>query len=64
VAVVVGASAVECSMKKRIAPGHSQHSYLVDKIIGSAQDGGCFAGARMPAGGPYLVPSDIATIAA
>jgi mono/diheme cytochrome c family protein len=54
---------VECSQKLRIAPGNAQQSYLVDKIMGAAQDGGCFSGVRMPAGGPYLSDADIASIA-
>jgi hypothetical protein len=42
------------------SPGGSVTSYLVDKILGGPQDGGCFVGDRMPAGQPQLSPTDIA----
>ena len=58
----IGVPAGECAMKMRIAPGDAAHSYMVDKVLGAAQDGGCFAGVRMPAGGQPLSASDIATI--
>jgi hypothetical protein len=61
---VVGASAVECPLKLRIAPGDAAHSYLVDKIGGAAQDGGCFSGRQMPLNKPPLAASDIALITA
>src|SRR5882724_5841070 len=32
--------------KLRIASGDSAHSYLVDKVLGAAQDGDCFSGSR------------------
>ena len=55
---------VDCPTKSRITPGDALHSYMVDKIMGAAQDGGCFAGQRMPRGLPPLGASDIALIAA
>ena len=58
----IGVAASECAMKLRIASGDAAHSYVVDKVMGAAQDGGCFTGVRMPAGGPPLAASDIATI--
>jgi pectin methylesterase-like acyl-CoA thioesterase len=65
VTTVVGTAARECTAKLRIAAGDSLHSYLVDKVLGASQaPGGCFAGLRMPRGGPALASTDIATIAA
>jgi len=60
----VGVSAGGCASKLRIAPGQSAHSYLVDKIVGAAQDGGCFSGRQMPLNKPPLAASDIAIISA
>jgi len=60
---VVGAPASGCSQKLRIASGDATHSYLVDKIMGAAQDGACFSGRQMPLGKPALAASDVATIA-
>jgi phospholipase C len=60
----IGVAAVECPGKLRIASGDSAHSYVIDKIKGAAQDGGCFSGNRMPLGGPALSADDIATFAA
>ena len=58
--------------KLLIDPGHPEKSYIVDKVLGRAQDCGCFMGARMPymcsapEGGPAhlacLMDSDIQTI--
>jgi hypothetical protein len=64
VRVPIGVPSVDCPTKMRIASGDSMHSYLVDKIRGAAQDGGCFAGLRMPRNLPPLSDSDIALIAA
>ena len=58
----IGVPAGECATKMRIASGDAAHSYMVDKVLGAAQDAGCFAGVRMPAGGQPLDASDIATI--
>jgi len=60
---VVGVPAVECAQKPRVWSGNSAQSYLVDKITGSAQDGGCFSGKQMPLNKPPLAAADIATIA-
>jgi phospholipase C len=60
----IGVPSVECTAKMRIASGDSAHSYIVDKVEGAAQDGGCFSGSRMPLGGAPLAASDIALIAA
>jgi hypothetical protein len=60
---VIGAASSECAAKQRIHAGSSVTSYLIDKVMGAAQDGGCFSGAQMPFGGPPLAPADIATIA-
>jgi hypothetical protein len=34
--------------KEIVNPGHPETSYMVDKVLGRAQDCGCFGGARMP----------------
>jgi len=60
----IGVPAAGCSAKLRIAPGQSAHSYIVDKIKGAAQDGGCFSGRQMPLNRPALAASDIAIISA
>jgi len=60
----VGVAAAGCPAKLRIAPGQSAHSYIVDKIKGAAQDGGCFSGRQMPLNKPALAASDIAIISA
>jgi hypothetical protein len=65
VGAVVGTASNECATKLRINAGSSATSYLVDKILGAAQDGGCFQGVRMPASGPpFLTNYQIARIAA
>jgi hypothetical protein len=64
VAAVVGTASTECGTKLRIAPGNSAASYLVDKIFGGAQDGGCFSGAAMPLNFPRLSDYEISRIAA
>jgi hypothetical protein len=60
----IGVPSVECSTKMRIALNGAVHSYMIDKLMGVAQDGGCFSGQRMPSGGPPLSNSDLALIAA
>jgi len=60
----IGVPSSQCATKNRITSGDSVHSYMVDKIMGAAQDGGCFTGQRMPRGAPPLAASDIALIAA
>jgi hypothetical protein len=62
VRAVVGAAAVGCAQKLRIFSGDSAHSYLVDKLLGAAQDGGCFSGKQMPLGKAPLSASDISLI--
>lgn len=64
VTTVVGAPATGCAQKTRIVPGQAQRSYLVDKILGSAQDGGCFSGRQMPPNRPPLSEHDISLISA
>jgi acid phosphatase len=64
VRAAIGVPAVECAAKLRIASGDSAHSYAIDKVKGAAQDGGCFSGNRMPAGGAALSADDIALVAA
>jgi phospholipase C len=59
----IGVPANECTGKMRINSGHSNVSYVIDKIMGAAQDGGCFSGARMPRGAAALSATDIATFA-
>jgi hypothetical protein len=49
--------------KLRIVSGDSVQSYLVDKLLGAAQDGGCFSGKQMPLGKAPLSASDISLIA-
>jgi phospholipase C len=58
----IGVPAGECAGKLRISSGSAATSYTVDKILGAAQDGGCYLGQRMPAGAPPLADADIATI--
>jgi hypothetical protein len=48
VGAIIGTQAHQCQNKLRITPGNSALSYLVDKLVGVAQDGGCFSGAAMP----------------
>ncbi len=57
VRTVVGTAAVECTQKLRIVSGDSVHSYLVDKLLGAAQDGGCFSGKQMLASDISLITS-------
>jgi hypothetical protein len=59
---IIGAASTECTTKQRIHVSSSVTSYLVDKIIGSAQDGGCFSGQQMPSDGPPLSLADFETI--
>jgi hypothetical protein len=58
----IGVPSAGCAQKLRIASGNSAQSYLVDKIMGAAQDGGCFSGKQMPLGKAPLAAADIATI--
>ncbi|HEY0469842.1 MAG TPA: hypothetical protein VGC79_36905 [Polyangiaceae bacterium] len=58
----VGVPAAGCPLKLRIAPGKAAQSYLVDKILGAAQDGGCFSGRQMPLNKPPLAAADVAVI--
>ncbi|HYQ43041.1 MAG TPA: PKD domain-containing protein [Polyangiaceae bacterium] len=60
----VGVAASGCASKLRIAPGQPARSYLVDKLMGLAQDGACFSGRQMPLNKPPLAASDIAIISA
>ncbi len=63
VRAVVGAPAAGCPQKLRISSGSSARSYLVDKLLGAAQDeGGCFSGKQMPLGKAPLAASDLAVI--
>jgi hypothetical protein len=62
VRTAVGVPASGCAQKLRIDSGSATQSYLVDKILGAAQDGGCFSGKQMPLGQPALAATDIATI--
>jgi hypothetical protein len=57
---LVGRPAGECSDGRAyVDPGHSERSYLVDKLRGKTCQ--C-SGERMPLGGPYLSYADIATV--
>ncbi|MEP7052641.1 MAG: hypothetical protein ABJB12_19895 [Pseudomonadota bacterium] len=38
-------------------------TYLVDKIMGAAEDGGCFSAKQMPLGEPPLAATDLALLA-
>lgn len=58
----VGVPSAGCAQKLRIASGSSASSYLVDKLMGAAQDGGCFSGKQMPLGKAPLAASDLAVI--
>jgi hypothetical protein len=58
----IGVSAGGCAQKVRIVSGSAAQSYLVDKLLGSAQDGGCFSGKQMPLNKPALSAADLATI--
>jgi hypothetical protein len=62
VKAVVGVPAAGCTQKLRIASGSAAHSYLVDKLLGAAQDGACFSGKQMPLGKAALAASDVAVI--
>ena len=64
VKTAVGVAAAGCAAKLRIAPGQAAQSYLVDKLLGAAQDGGCFSGRQMPLNMPPLSASDIGVIRA
>ena len=60
----VGTPAAGCAQKLRIASGSSATSYIVDKLLGAAQDGGCFSGKQMPLGKAPLSAGDLAVITA
>jgi len=62
VKTVVGAAAAGCPQKLRILPGNAARSYLVDKLLGAAQDGGCFSGKQMPLNKPPLAASELEII--
>jgi hypothetical protein len=57
---LVGRAAGECADGRLyVDPGHSDRSYFLDKLRGSI----CHCqGERMPLGGPYLAPDDLAAI--
>ena len=57
-ALLVNVPSVEISSYLRVAPGNASASYLVMKIEGSS----LIAGERMPFGGPYLSPEEIAKV--
>jgi hypothetical protein len=61
-ASLVGQPARECSDGRRyVDPGHSDRSYLVDKLRGSI----CrCSGERMPLGGPFFSDAEIAAVIA
>jgi hypothetical protein len=58
----IGVAATQCPGKLRINSGNAAASYIVDKVKGAAQDGGCFGGQRMPRNAPPLADSDVAII--
>lgn len=60
----IGVPSVDCPTKNRITSGSAATSYLIDKVRGAPQDGGCFSGARMPLGLPPLTDAEIATLVA
>lgn len=64
VTTAVGVAAAGCPLKLRIAPGKAAESYLIDKLMGAAQDAGCFSGRQMPLNKPPLAPSQISVISA
>lgn len=47
----------------RVSAGHSDMSLLIDKLNGNGTPTGAVCGMRMPLGGPYLLPYEIAGIA-
>jgi hypothetical protein len=55
---IVGVASMEVPSLDRVAPGDPANSYLVRKING----GPSIVGSRMPLGGPFLSPAEIATI--
>ena len=57
-AAIVGVASMEVPSLDRVAPGDPANSYLVRKING----GPSIVGARMPLGGPFLSPAQIALI--
>ena len=60
----IGVASGGCAGKLRIAAGQAAHSYLVDKLLGSAQDGGCFSGKQMPLNKEPLSATDIGIVSA
>jgi len=58
----IGVASGGCPTKTRIVAGSAATSYLIDKVLGTAQDLGCFAGLRMPRNQDQLSPGDIATL--
>lgn len=55
--MLVNVASAEVPSIKRVAPGDSANSYIVQKIEGHAA-----VGARMPFGGPYLDATTIGLI--
>lgn len=62
VKTVVGVAAAGCPQKLRILPGNAAQSYLVDKLMGGAQDAGCFSGKQMPLNKPPLAATELEVI--
>jgi mono/diheme cytochrome c family protein len=57
-AALVGVSSLEEPSVLRVAPGDPDASYVIEKLEGAAG----IQGARMPRGGPYLSPAQIAEV--
>ena len=57
-AMLVNVPSVEVSAYSRVSPGHASDSYVVMKLEGSST----IVGERMPFGGPYLSPEEIALV--
>jgi hypothetical protein len=63
VAAVVGSHSMECTDKLRIAPGSSENSYLIDKVLyGSQTPCGCFMDQGMPLDNDPLSDDEVRTI--
>jgi hypothetical protein len=65
IAAQIGVASTECTAKVRVVGGvvgGSATSYLMDKVLGTAQDGTCFSPERMPRLQAQLSPGDLAVL--
>lgn len=52
---LVGVPSNQSPLRQRVAPGDPDASYLIDKLVGSAN----ISGVRMPSGGPFLSDEEV-----